>query len=96
MSMGLRLNQNKRTIARLDSIAQSDFKLLRVKDFNWSEERYTSLGSNISAATGEIPDLNYPERIKKITTCLSILGLKGLSMLGRVLCEINDSIQIDV
>ena len=39
----------------------------------------------MSAETDEIPDLNYPERIQKITTCLNIWNLKGLSTLGQVL-----------
>ena len=77
--------KNKSTIVRLGSVAYSDFKLLSWKDFNWSELRFTSLGINLSAETDEIPDLNYPERIQKITTCLNIWNLKGLSTLGQVL-----------
>ena len=59
------MNKNKSTILRLGSVAHSDFKLLCVKDFNWSELRFTSLGINSSPKTDEIPDLNYPERIQK-------------------------------
>ena len=47
--------------------------------------RFTSLGVDLSAETGEIPDLNYPERTKKITTCLNKWNAKGLSTLGRVI-----------
>ena len=39
----------------------------------------------MSAEIDEIPDLNYPEKIQKITTCLNIWNLKGLSTLGQVL-----------
>ena len=39
----------------------------------------------MSAQTGEIPDLNYPERIQKKTACLNVWNFKGLSTLGRVL-----------
>ena len=82
---GLGMNKNKSTIVRIDSVAHSDFKLLCGKDFNWSEVIFTSLGINLSAETGEIPDLNYPERILKITTCLNIWRLKRLSTFSRVL-----------
>ena len=47
--------------------------------------RVTSIGIELSVATGEIPDLKYPERIEKITICLNIWNLKGLSTLGRLL-----------
>ena len=70
------MNNNKSIIVRLGSVAHSDFKLLSGKNFNWSELRFTSLGINLSAVTGKIPDLNYPERIQKITTCLDIWILK--------------------
>ena len=79
------MNKNKSTIVRLGSVTHSDFKLLSGKDFNWSELRFTSLGINLSSEIDEIPDLNYPERIQKITTCLNIWNLKGLSTLGQVL-----------
>ena len=79
------MDKDKTTIVRLGSVAHSDFKLLSGKDFNWSELRFMSLGINLSAETDEIPDLNYPERIQKITVCLNIWNLKGLSTLGRVL-----------
>ena len=82
---GLGMNKNKSTIVRLGSIAHSDFKLLSGKDFNWSALSFTSLAINLSAETDEIPDLNYPERIQKITAWLNIWNLKSLSTLGRVL-----------
>ena len=82
---GLGMNKNKNTIFKSGSVAHSDFKLLSGKDFNWSAVKFTFLCINLSAKTGEIPDLNYPERIKKITTCLRNWNLKGLSALDRVL-----------
>ena len=82
---GLGMNKNKSTIVRLGSVSHSDFKLLSGKDFNWLEVRFTSLDINLSTETGEIPDHNYPERIKKITTCLNIWKLKRLVTLVRVL-----------
>ena len=78
------MNKNKSTIVRLGSVAHSDFKLPSGKAFNWSEVKFTSLHINLLAKTEEIPDLNYPERTKKITTCLNIWNLKGLSTLGGV------------
>ena len=63
------MNKNKSKKVTLGSVAHSDFKHLSGKDVNWSELRFTSLDINLSAETGEIPDLNYPERIQKITTC---------------------------
>ena len=79
------MNKKKTTIVTLGSVAHSDFKLLSGKDFKWSEMRFTSLGINLSAEIGEIPDLNYPERIQNIATCFIIWNLKGLSTLGRLL-----------
>ena len=79
------MNKNKSTIGRLDSVAHSDFKLLSGKDFKCSEMRFTSLGINLPAETFEIPDLNHPERVQRIATCLNIWNLKGLSTLGIVL-----------
>ena len=79
------MNKIKSTIVRQGLVAHTNIKLLSGKDFNWSEVRFTSLGINLSAETGEIPDLKYPERIQKILTCLNIWNLKGLSTLGRVL-----------
>ena len=70
------MNKNKTTIVRLGSVAHSDFNLLSWKDFKWSEVRLTSQGINLSAETFEIPDLNYPERIHKIATCLIYGTLK--------------------
>ena len=55
---GLGMNKYKSTIVRLDSVAHSDLKFLRLKDSNWSEVKFTSLGFNLSAKTGKIPDLN--------------------------------------
>ena len=55
------MNKNKSTTVRLGSAVHSYFKLLSGKDFNWSEVRFTSLGINVSAETGEKPDLTYPE-----------------------------------
>ena len=79
------MKKNKSTIFRLGSAVYSDLKLLSRKDFNWSDVRFTSLGINLSAETDEIPYLNYPERIQKITTYSNIWNLKGLSSLGKVL-----------
>ena len=79
------MKNNENTIVRLGSAAHSDFKLLSGKDFNWSEVRFMSLGINLSAQTGDIRNLNYPERIQKIITCLNIWNLKGFSALGSVL-----------
>ena len=79
------MNENKSTIVRLVSVAHSDFTLLSGKNFNWSGVRSISLGINLSTETSEIPDMNYSERIQKITTCLNVWNLKGLLTLGRVL-----------
>ena len=70
---GLGINNNESTVARLGSVAHSDFNLLNGKDFNWSEVRFKSLGINLSAETGEIPDLNFPERIQKNYNMLKYL-----------------------
>ena len=51
---GLGMNKNKSTIVRPGSVAHSDLKLLSGKDFNWSEVRFTFLGINLLAETGDI------------------------------------------
>ena len=79
------MNKNESTIIRLGSVTHLDFTLLTGKDFKWSEVRFTTLGINLLAETFEIPDLNYHERVQKISTCLNIWNLNGLSTLGRVL-----------
>ena len=78
----LSMNKNKSTIIRIGSITYSDCTLLNRRDLNWSDGKFQSLGINLSVETGEIPDLNYPERLNKITKCLNIWNLKGLSTLG--------------
>ena len=82
---GLSMNKSKSTIIRIGSITYLDCTLLSGRDLNWSDGKFQSLGINLSVETGEIPDLNYPERLNKITKCLNIWNLKGLSTLGRVL-----------
>ena len=64
---GLGMNKNKSTIIRIGSITYSDPTLLSGRDLNWSDGKFQSLGVNLSVETGEIPDLNYPERLNKIT-----------------------------
>ena len=76
------MNKNRSTIIRIGSITYSDLTLLGGRDFNWSDGKFQSLSINLSVETGEIPDLNYPERLNKITKCLNIWSLKGLSTLG--------------
>ena len=66
------MNKYKNAIVRLSPVAQSDFKVISLKNFNWSEVRFTSLGIYLPTESGEIPDLNYPERNMKITTILDI------------------------
>ena len=65
--LGLSMNKNKSTIIRIGSITYSDCTLLSGRDLNWSDGKFQSLGINLSIETGEIPDLNYPERLNKIT-----------------------------
>ena len=79
---GLSMNKNKSTIIRIGSITYSYCTLPSGTDVNWSDVKFQSLGINLSVETGEIPDLNYPERLKKMTKCLNIWNLKGLSTLG--------------
>ena len=79
------MNKNKSTIIRIGSITYSDLTLLSGRDLNWSDGKFQSLGINLSVETGEIPDLNYPESLKKITKCLNIWNLKGLLTLCQVL-----------
>ena len=80
---GLGMNKNKSTIIRIGSITYSDLILLSGRDLNWSDGKFQSLSINLSVETEEIPDLNYPERLNKITKCLNIWNLKGLSTLGK-------------
>ena len=78
----LSMNKNKSTVVRIGSITYSDLTLLSRRDLNWSGDKFQSLGINLSVETGEIPDLNYPERLNKITKCLNVWNLKGLSALS--------------
>ena len=82
---GLGMNKNKSTIIRVGSIPYSNFTLLSGRELNWSNGKFQSLDINLSVETGEIPDINYLEKLNKITTCLNIWNLKGLSTLGQVL-----------
>ena len=79
---GLSMNKNKSKIIRIGSITYSDLTLLSGRDLNWSDWKFQSLSINLSVETGDIPDLNYPQRLNKITKCLNIRNLKGLSTLG--------------
>ena len=79
------MNKNKSTVIRIGSITYSDCTLLSGRDLNWPDGKFQSLGINLSVETGEVPDLNYRERLNKITKCLNIWTLKGLSTLGQVL-----------
>ena len=94
---GLGMNKNKNKIVRLGSIAHSDFKCTSGKGLKWSEARVTSLSIKLSGETGKMPDLNYPEKIKKITTCLNVWNLKGLSNVRQgTIREISGYIQVDI
>ena len=75
---GLGMNNNKSTIFRPGSIAHSGFKVGRMSIGK------KCLGIDLSAVTGEISDLNYPERMKKIM-CLSLWNFRGLPTVGRIL-----------
>ena len=71
------VNKNKSTIITIGSITYSDLTLLSGRDLNWSDGKFQSLGINLSVETGEIPDLNYPERLNKIQNVLIYGTSKG-------------------